>query len=370
MDGELKVWHENGALSVKAFFVDGKKHGKEETFFPNKQKRSVAKFSNDLVEGVYTEWYEDGARRYVRSYKNGLPHGDHTSYYPAENGKSQVQEKAHFVQGKPDGKHISYYSNGQMEHLLTYSNGVLDGPKSLWDEEGNALIESKYSKGRLTGHYFQKNSDGTEETCNYKNNLKEGQCQLFYSETDEQERTLLRDVHFVNDKVDGLLVEYDLQGNKQMEMTFKEGIQEGPASFYVQGKLASSGSHKAGELDGLWTYYHPNGKVARETFFNKGAKEGEEKSYHMNGEVSSISYYKNNELEGRSVHYSPEGVLVFEAEYKEGQRNGIFNKYYVDGKPRLLQTYKDDQLHGLKTMYDQAGKMTTQKFDMGTRIHD
>jgi len=67
--------------------------------------------------------------------------------------------------------------------------------------------------------------------------------------------------------------------------------------FYVTGKLQWTGTYKNSLEEGIWRYFHENGKLKSEQHYLKGKENGTCTDYDASGKVVKQSVYKNGKLE-------------------------------------------------------------------------
>ncbi len=99
-----------------------------------------------------------------------------------------------------------------------------------------------------------------------------------------------------------------------------------------------------GELDGIKTVYYPNTKIAEETNYKNGIKEGKNIYYSPEGVILKKLIYVNNELHGPATYYDAYGKVILEGSYKEGKKHGIW-KTYKDGKFVKEEIYPKPRKH-------------------------
>jgi len=107
-------YYENGQLSEKGYFKDGKPHGLAEVYHENGQ----------LMGKV--------------NYKDGEQHGLFESYH--ENG--QLEAKVNFKDGEQHGLFESYHENGQLEAKVNNKDGEFHGLAESYDEDGKEYSSS------------------------------------------------------------------------------------------------------------------------------------------------------------------------------------------------------------------------------------
>ena len=89
-NGSVTGTHENGQLSLKSPYKDGRRDGVEESYYENGQLEEKITFKDGEPNGTYEEYYENGQLREKRTYKDGNRDGD-TEYY-RRNGQPQTAD--------------------------------------------------------------------------------------------------------------------------------------------------------------------------------------------------------------------------------------------------------------------------------------
>lgn len=74
-DGVSENWYDNGVLSTRQTYVNGKKEGLCEIWHDNGVLELRTTYVNNQVEGVYEQWYDNGVLRYRGNYKAGVLEG-------------------------------------------------------------------------------------------------------------------------------------------------------------------------------------------------------------------------------------------------------------------------------------------------------
>ena len=60
MNGEYKMWYDNGQISEQCFFMDGKLHGEYKEWYCNGQISENVFYTNSNIHGEYKKWYSNG----------------------------------------------------------------------------------------------------------------------------------------------------------------------------------------------------------------------------------------------------------------------------------------------------------------------
>jgi len=132
------------------------------------------------------------------------------------------------------------------------------------------------------------------------------------------------------------------------------------------GQLLGEINYKDNELEGLQTYYYPNGKKSNSVYFVKGVKSGEFKEYYTNGNIQSEGTYKNGEPDGSYIFYYPNGGKQCERTFKNGQIEGASICYYPNGQVKNEYPYVNGKLNGKVIEYNEIGAIT----QVGTYVDD
>ncbi len=158
----------------------------------------------------------------------------------------------------------------------------------------------------------------------------------------------------------------------------------GDITFYgLSGRKTAEGSYnKAGKKDGIWRYYHPNGRLKEKQRMEDG--EGVDTSYmyqtngllrlkipFKDGKINGIvSIYNNGVLtkklpydngdvgSGKLYIYHPIGTIDRKYDVVEGKANGDFKSLYDSGETYQTGTFKDGDLQGEKITYFKSGEIS------------
>jgi len=189
-----KEWIEyniTGEFRSKGTYVDDKRIGSWEFFYPNQKIEQKGKYDkkgrlqgpwtwyypngnvlmkenyqNDKLENGYEEYTEDGQLitkgEYLDNdkegpwfyqilnykeygvYHNGLPDSVWKAYYVKEN---KLRFEGAFLNGEPDGRHTYYYQNGKPQATGKYAGGQKDGNWNYYDENNFLVLTITYRNG-------------------------------------------------------------------------------------------------------------------------------------------------------------------------------------------------------------------------------
>lgn len=214
---------------------------------------------------------------------------------------------------KPIGSWISYYENEQVQKILNYSNGKLDGQYREFYENGQLQSMGNYSKEKKTGdwHYW------------YENSQKKLQVEFgekvkwinFWMDNGVQTLT----------NGEGYMVEYFNNGEKKFEGR-------------VHNYLAT----------GNWEVFHNNGTKKEIVSFDKnGLASGDHKYWHPNGNLEFWGKREEGLKTGNWQYFDDKGTFIFERIYNPKDKS-VYNPMYKPGErePIQINMYKIQNLIG------------------------
>lgn len=102
----------------------------------------------------------------------------------------------------------------------------------------------------------------------------------------------------------------------------------------------------AGQPDGEWRLYYPDGQTKMEGFYKKGELHGPVTFKSDTGIVLAKSWYVHGKQEGKSWWFYPSGELYSLQRFSHDLWHGHQEFYYPDGKLKTLLTYEHGVLTG------------------------
>ena len=90
-----------------------------------------------------TQFWGNGQKQSVINFKNGELHGSYKSWHP--NGK--VRNEFKFINGKKEGKSVTFSSDGIKIFEEHYKEGNLQGESTEWSENGHLVKKVSYING-------------------------------------------------------------------------------------------------------------------------------------------------------------------------------------------------------------------------------
>ena len=164
---EWKYFYEDGSIQQKGNYVKNKPHGTWEWWYKSGQKRRMEDYENGkekgfvfeydttgkvIVKGEYFYGLREGVWKYEindyrekGSYIGGMKTGKWKKTYTTT---KKDKFKGEYLNDIPIGKHVYYYSNGQIKTEGKYKDGEKDGEWIYYNELGDIVITYLYKDGR------------------------------------------------------------------------------------------------------------------------------------------------------------------------------------------------------------------------------
>jgi antitoxin component YwqK of YwqJK toxin-antitoxin module len=207
-----------GSYVDKGYYVDGKKDGAWVTETRNGNIFKIESYRNGVKEGVFLKF---------------------------DQKKGFVSQQEYFKNGQLNGLKVEYSKANKPQSKINYKDGVIDGKKTLYYDNGKMQEDSQYKNGKKTGlsKWFDQNNK-LIAIYSYKDGNFNGANKTFYS-----------------------------NGNVQKEETYTNNVLDGPyQEFFQTGKKKVTGNYKDGLKDGEWVTYDAHGQVVETVTFDKGVR--------------------------------------------------------------------------------------------------
>ncbi|NTV82857.1 MAG: toxin-antitoxin system YwqK family antitoxin [Bacteroidales bacterium] len=314
----------------KYFYADGKvqregtyKHGQENGYFKEYDRDGNLVSTAKFAEGVKLEDVAELVKLDVRK-----------DYYP--DGKVKIAA-TYNKEGKPEGVRREFAPDGSIEKSYIFRNGIMIGEgivtekgerDGFWKEyfdDGRLRAEGKYNKDVKEGNWKFYHPNGiVEQEGTYLKGKPEGEWRWYYPGGE-----MLREELYYNGLLDGLMTEYDEEGNVITKGEYIEGKEEGEW-FYRSGDNETEGSYAEGTRNGLWKSY------------DLPAGMGKQKILRFEGR------FIEDNPHGKHTYYWDNGNKKEEGEYVMGRKEGDWIYFSYDGLPFIIVSYKN----GAETRYD------------------
>lgn len=140
----VQVTFNEGGITQKGVYVNGKREGVWSEFQPNGLLKSVTSYVRGVKEGLYAEVNQSGQVTKRFFYHNNLRHGEYKEF-----NYTTLKEERTYQYGKLEGTVKIYYDNGKIMEEGQYRNGTRDGISKWYDQEGKPTITYEYKNGEL-----------------------------------------------------------------------------------------------------------------------------------------------------------------------------------------------------------------------------
>jgi antitoxin component YwqK of YwqJK toxin-antitoxin module len=184
------ISEENGAVTeitprvekkgnVREYTIDRMAQGKDKKIYLDNENTP---YTGDFIIEV------GGKVEYRESYVDGVLNGDKVWY--GENGKIGLIEP--YKNGKRMGTQISYYTNGTIRSKINYKDNRLDGTIEWFDKNGKLINSSKIINGN--GNWLVYSHNGRlREKGNYKNWKKDGAWIKYFEDGSLEKKETYKD---------------------------------------------------------------------------------------------------------------------------------------------------------------------------------
>lgn len=147
-DGAYVEYYPDGQKFCEGQYEKGIMTGDWKYWHPGGQLCRTITFKDGKPEGKVEVLRTDGTLDSVQGFKDGMRDGEWVSYY--EDGKTP-KVKLMIVNGKVNGERITYHPNGQIRQQMNFVDGQLDGPMVEFDETGKKLAQATWKDGKIEG---------------------------------------------------------------------------------------------------------------------------------------------------------------------------------------------------------------------------
>ncbi len=374
--------YENGIKSSEGLMRDGKPDGYWKTYNRKGVLISEGNRKEFLLDSLWKFYIDDGSLLMTINYKEGKKEGKKYTYL-----KDEVIEE--YYENDIKQKNETHYNlYNKIRKIIPFVNGVEEGFGKEYDDLGNIILLTEYSKGYILKREYLNRTDNR--------GYKQGLWKTFY-----ENNNVKNEVTYLNNKKNGIYKEYDKNGNliklekynndilivdavetKKLETkidyhkngkikviaTYYNGVPEGirreynEAGVNIKSYMFQSGHIMGkGVLDdnglkqGLWEEYYDariidtnNNSIVRAKGKYKNSKPiGEWEYFFPNGKLEQIGFFDEfGRQEGQWFWYYPDGEIILEVNYSSGKKEGQYIEYDEKGNIIVKGSYIEDNEDG------------------------
>ncbi len=128
LEGERKLFHEEGYLEVKENYSVGKFEGEWVRYWPDGSIKLEGQYREDEMIGQWRKYYEGGKLSEITHFVNNQENGDFIEYY--DNGN--IKAKGQYLDGDfEEGELLLYNEEGELAKRMNCEKGIC---VTLWEK--------------------------------------------------------------------------------------------------------------------------------------------------------------------------------------------------------------------------------------------
>ena len=215
----------------------------------------------------------------------------------------------------------------QLENMK-YIIAILLTSLTLYAQDFNKLDENGKKQGLWKGVYEASKRPRYEGT--FEHGKEVGMFKFF---DDTEAGTVIATREFNAKDNSCYTIFYNQNKNKVSEGKVVNKQFEGEWKYYHEDSLLimTTEFYVKGKLNGVRKVFYKSEKIAEETTYKNGVKEGSYKKYAENGIVLEESIYMNDQYEGLAIFRSADNVIVAKGLFKNGKKSGMW-EFTTEGK--------------------------------------
>jgi len=380
-DGYQIFKYPNGTVSSEGLIKSGMPDGFWKSYYVTGIKKSEGRRTSFMLDSIWIFYDQAGDTTEKINYLIGKKNGWYYRYKKDPAKGLYLWTKELFAGDKKEGTAFIYFPDGKIQQSIAYNGGKKEGLSREYDKEGSIISLLEYNNDFLVSRERINRSDNK--------GLKQGDWKEFYPNG-----AIKSEKSFKDDLLHGYYKEYDLKGKLVLTMLYENGaivkskVEDEPDIEIVNkhdqdGKLIYNGPYRnkvpvgihreystdgkvknafiytdnglmvsegiideAGNRNGKWKDYFPNGKVQAEGQFTDNRRSGIWKFYNNFEKVEQTGSYNNGRPDGLWKWYYDNGEILREEEYFQGQRDGASTEYSLTGEIIAQGEYSDGERNG------------------------
>lgn len=370
-DGYHVFKYPNGTVSSEGLIKNGKPEGYWKSYYITGVIKSEGKRTNFMLDSIWIFYDQAGDTLEKINYLFGKKNGYYYKYQKDPSEGLYLWTKELFAGDRKEGTAYVYFPDGKIQQTIPYNNGKKEGLSKEFDRTGNIITLLEYNNDFLV----------SRERINRFDNkgLRQGIWIEFYGNgTRKAERS------YKDDLLHGYYKEYDSRGKLTLTMLYENGsliksnVEDAPEveitdRYDSNGRLIYRGPYRNGIPVGVHREYGPDGKVANAFVYNDnglllseglvdeaGNSNGRWKDYYPDGKLKAEGTYTDNRRTGMWKFYSAGSKVEQTGSYSSGRPDGLWKWYYDNGSVLREEEYFQGRRDGLLTEYSPTGDILTQ----------
>ena len=206
------------------------------------------------------------------------------------------------------------------------------------------------------GEFVQKNN-----SIKIYGNVLAGQKTGTWTETYSNTELPHYIIQYLNDKQDGIFIEFDKQGNLVRKIDYKNGLMDGRYYKFKNTVLLELVEYQEGKKNGASTLYYDDGFIMESSNFKNGQRDGVTEWYahrlKEQGEMVAKYTYQDGRFEGLQETFFENGAVKTRKMYANNVQDGPAFEFYEDGSVKTEATFKKGEIKGKQKEYQQGKKI-------------
>lgn len=285
------------------------------------------------------------------------------------------------------GKAFVYFPNGDVQTIVEFKNGMLNGEVKSWSKKDVKQVEGFFDNGKRSGIwklYFE--SGKLKKQATLQNDTENGE-EIFWFENGNVEKK----GSYVNGKLNGKYEWYYESGQKQQEGFFVMGKEDGTwKEWFKNGKPKMVGHFTNFEKNGNWTWWDETGKITTSKNYISGLVTVDKDNFDTY--LEKMEYYiakrnykeslKNVELAEATITDKTEGNSIFMgltiyhskcysffSHFKQGEKVLLDAIGLTENQSQIIQTSHTEQSpEKIKAVIKEITDKDISKFQISNHI--
>ncbi|MBO4741943.1 MAG: hypothetical protein J5605_09960 [Bacteroidales bacterium] len=356
----MVFYYENGKISGQGYMLHGKPEGYWRSYDEEGNLRSEGNRKNFLLDGRWVFYNPDHSIQQEINYLNDKKQGERKTY------TSEGCTIDHFQNDTIVGTSQVLRQDNSLWKTIPYIKGKANGLAKEFDKQGNLITTLEYHNGHIVHRENVNRTNAAGE--------KTGRWLSFW-----ENENLQTDANYKNNRLHGIVKQYDQQGNLLSVENYINGILQTDAGntkklesridYHPNGKFKTIASYFKGVPEGVRREYDTAGKVVAAYIFSEGAliaegilddqgkRQGEWTEYYTGGEVRAKGNYKNSKPIKKWKYFFENGKVEIMGEYDtKGRKIGEWLRFYENGDTAIVQHFNAGFEDGRYVEYDRNGK--------------
>ncbi len=267
--GLFRHYYETGQLKMTANYFNNGKSASTYIYYPNGKLEAAGLYNEQKKDSLWKYYNEEEKVIGEEFYNKGKENGTFKTWF----ANGQLVEEINWKDGVKDGAWKKYYEDGKPRQEAFYLNGKLDGDYKIFNDEGKPFIEGKYKEDKKAGIWYYYTGTGAIEKIEkyrdgnlFSEQMMNGKKEEFYKNNIPKSS-----VNYSNGKRNGLFSEWYEAGEWKKKLI--KGTDGKPDEWeeYFEGQvLKRTGKYVNDQLDGEIINYNPDGSIAKKEMYKAG----------------------------------------------------------------------------------------------------